>query len=293
MNAGGLKAYLWLLKFTSIFQKEDYKNSRKKLQSVASRFSIPDGVTLYNFAANGVKCERAVPDNLREGKIVIYFHGGAYVAGSAQTHRHLTAKLALESECEVISVDYKLAPEFPFPHALDDALNAIDGCRLKYPNAKIFLAGDSAGGGLALAASLKLKEENNQVQGLILLAPWVDLTFEGEVFKKVNFKDPILSTKRIMTSAALYRGTTSNKNQFVSPIFADLAGLPPAFIQVGSADLLFDESKLLAEKLFSASVNVEYDPWHGQPHVFQFFWPILPQGEIAIQKISTWIKSQQ
>ncbi|MGE0929543.1 hypothetical protein [Peijinzhouia sedimentorum] len=80
MNAGGLKAYLWLLKWVSIFKKEDYLNSRKKMQTVASRFSVPDGVTLYNFAANGVKCERAIPDNLREDKIVIYFHGGAYVA---------------------------------------------------------------------------------------------------------------------------------------------------------------------------------------------------------------------
>ncbi|MFC2188625.1 alpha/beta hydrolase [Fulvivirgaceae bacterium LMO-SS25] len=292
MNAGGLKAYLWLLKWVSIFKKEDYLNSRKKLQTVASRFSVPDEVTLYNFAANGVKCERAVPNNLQEGKIIIYFHGGAYVAGSAQTHRHLTAKIALESECEVITVDYKLAPEFPFPHALDDALNAIDGCRLKYPNAKIFLAGDSAGGGLALAASLKLKEENNQVQGLILLAPWVDLTCDGAVYQKANFKDPILSAKRLKTSAALYQGTVSNKNPYISPLFADLSGLPPAFIQAGSADLLFDENKLLVEKLNSAGVNIEFDPWNGMPHVFQFFWPILPSAEFAIQKISMWIKNQ-
>ena len=282
---------MWLLKWASIFKKEDYKNSRKKLQTVASRFSEPDGVTLYNFAANGVKCERAVPENLREGKIIIYFHGGAYVAGSAQTHRHLTAKLALESECEVISVDYKLAPEFPFPHALDDALNAIDGCRQKYPNAKIFLAGDSAGGGLALAASLKLKEENNQVQGLILLAPWVDLTCDEPIYHKANFKDPILSAKRLKTSAALYQGAASSKNPFISPIFGDLAGLPPAFIQVGTADLLFDENKLLVEKLNAAGVKIDFDLWNGLPHVFQFFWPILSQSEAAIHKISTWIKS--
>jgi len=291
MNAGGLKTFLWLRKCLGAFSKQDYHSSRKKLSEATSRFSVPDGVEVYNFAANGVKCERSVPADLLADKIIIYFHGGAYVAGSAQTHRHLTAKIALECKCEVVSVDYKLAPEFPFPHALDDALNAIDGCRLKYPNAKIFLAGDSAGGGLALAASLKLKEENNQVQGLILLAPWVDLTFEGEVFRKLNFKDPILSAKRLKTSADLYRGAESSKNIYISPLFADLAGLPPAFIQSGDADLLFDENKLLVEKLISAGVNTHFDPWKGLPHVFQIFWPILPKAESAIQQISSWFNN--
>ena len=291
MNAGGLKAFLWLRKWLGAFSKQDYHSSRKKLNEATSRFIVPDGVQVFNFAANGVKCERAVPDNLQADKIIIYFHGGAYVAGSAQTHRHLTAKIALECKCEVVSVDYKLAPEFPFPHALDDALNAIDGCRLKYPQAKIYLAGDSAGGGLALAASLKLKEENNQVKGLILLAPWVDLTLEGEVFRKLNFKDPILSAKRLRTSASLYIATASNKNIYISPIFADLTGLPPAFIQSGEADLLFDENKILVEKLGSAGVKVEFDCWKGQPHVFQIFWPLLPKAENAIQKISSWLNN--
>ncbi len=292
MNAGGLKAFLWLLKCGSIFAKEDHLASRKKLRDVAARFEVPEGVTLYNFAANGVPCERAVPDIVEQEKVIIYFHGGAYVAGSPQTHRHLTAKIASECQCEVISVDYKLAPEFPFPHALDDVLNAIDGCRLKYPNAKIFLAGDSAGAGLALSASLKLKEENNQVQGLILLAPWVDLTFEGAVFHKMNLKDPILSTKRLKTSATSYIGAESNKNSYISPLFADLAGLPPAFIQSGDSDLLFDENKLLVEKLLAAGVKTEFDIWVGYPHVFQFFWPMLPQAKAAIHKIAEYLKRQ-
>jgi acetyl esterase/lipase len=292
MNAGGLKAFLWLSKYLGAFSKQDYHSSRRKLNEATSRFSVPDGVQVYNFAANGVKCERSVPVDVGADKIIIYFHGGAYVVGSAQTHRHLTPKIALECKCEVVSVDYKLAPEFPFPHALDDALNAIDGCRLKYPKAKIFLAGDSAGGGLALAASLKLKEENNQVQGLILLAPWVDLTCEGEVFQKMNFKDPILTAKRLKTSADLYRGAESSKNIYISPLFADLTGLPPAFIQSGDADLLFDENKLLVDKLISADVKTDFSPWIGQPHVFQIFWPILPKAEKAIQQISSWVNNK-
>lgn len=293
MNLSALNARLFLKRLQKKLRKQDFQASRHNLEDAARRFEKHISADVYRFAARGVPCERIMPPKFDRRAVILYFHGGAFVAGSPDTHRHLVSRLAEAAECEIVVPDYRLAPEYPFPYAIDDAMNAFDGLRLKYPASAVFIAGDSAGGGLALATAQKLIEEGRSIAGLMLMAPWVDLRCQGPAYEKLNWYDHILSPERLRSSAAQYLGREAPDNPYASPLLGKMAGLPPTLIQTGTHDLLLQDSKALAQKLKEAHVEVEARYYRGYPHVFQFMWPLFPPGEKAIEAMGAWLKRRK
>ena len=232
------------------------------------------------------------PDDL-PGHVLLYIHGGAYVMGSPLTHRGLVARIARASGIAALQIDYRLAPEHPFPAALDDVLAAYDWLGAQgYAPTQIVLAGDSAGAGLAMALLLSLRERGLALpRAALLLSPWVDLVGEGESVYTRRDQDPYL-TPDLIRLVPLYCGTHNPREPLISPVFADLHGLPPLLIQVGNDEILLSDATRLAERARAAGVQVELTIWPGMWHVWQLFAPWLPEAREAIEQMASFVRSQ-
>ena len=203
--------------------------------------------------------------------VILYCHGGGYSTGSSLYARTLTGKLAMSTSMDVLSFDYRLAPEDPYPAATKDAMQVWDYLMLLgYGARDIILAGDSAGGNLALSLTLKLKEEGRLLpRGLVLMSPWTDLTSSGKSHKTKAEIDPILDADYLAEMIHNYAPDQNLKNPFISPIFGSYEGFPPTYIQVGGNEILLDDSVMLYKKLLKANVSVKLDMFRGMWHVFQ------------------------
>jgi acetyl esterase/lipase len=281
---------LWLNKLRALYGAKGIQTTRLRIEKAGRLFDPPQQVAFYRTGADDLNWERALPVRPNPKAIIIYLHGGAYVAGSPESHRHLIGKIAEEAACTVVAPDYRLAPEHPFPAGLEDVLTTVDRVRMRYPASMLFLAGDSAGAGLALATAQKLIGSDIPLAGLILLSPWVDLEFKSKTYKKINLKDPVLSKNWLLKSAEMYIGKDKADNPLISPILADFTGFPPVFIQCGTHDLLFEENELLVERMRNQGVEVKWHPYKGMPHVFQFFWPELKEAGRALRILGDWVK---
>ncbi len=244
---------------------------------------LPEGATRKDFERNGIThCHIGAPD-VRNDRGVLYLHGGGYVLGSLDTHAELMARVAASCRAPVLGVDYRLAPEHPYPAAIDDALASYEHlieAGIK-PEA-IVLAGDSAGGGLALALLLKLKELGKPMPaGAVLFSPWSDLTGSGDSVQSRGEVDPMISPGMLDPMAELYLSGTSASDVLASPLFGDLAGLPPLLIQVGDHEILLDDSTRLATAAKAAGVATEIEIYAGGFHVFQN-QPHLPESAEAL-----------
>ena len=203
--------------------------------------------------------------------VILYCHGGGYSTGSSLYARTLTGKLAMSTSMDVLSFDYRLAPEHPYPAATKDAMRVWDYLMLLgYGARDIILAGDSAGGNLALSLTLKLKEEGRLLpRGLVLMSPWTDLTSSGKSHKTKAEIDPILDASYLAEMIHNYAPEQNLKNPFISPVFGSYEGFPPTYIQVGGNEILLDDSVMLYKKLLKANVSVKLDMFRGMWHVFQ------------------------
>lgn len=203
--------------------------------------------------------------------VILYCHGGGYSTGSSLYARTLTGKLAMSTSMDVLSFDYRLAPEHPYPAALEDAMRVWNYLMLLgYGARDIIVAGDSAGGNLALTMSLKIKEQQRLLpRGLVLMSPWTDLTSSGKSYEKKADIDPVLNAEYLAEMIHNYADGQDLKNPLVSPLFGDYEGFPPVHIQVGSNEILQDDSVLLYKKLLKANVSVKMDIFDGMWHVFQ------------------------
>jgi acetyl esterase/lipase len=240
-------------------------------------------------AAGGVDAEWISPADAPQDKAIFYFHGGGFRLGSVASHRDLIAQIALASGCRVLAVNYRLAPEHRFPAALDDALAAYGwmlGRGLEPGN--VAFAGDSAGGNLALAAMLALRERRLRLPvAAALMSPWTDLAATGASYVSRAEADPIHQRSMILALAKNYLGGQGDPcDPLVSPLYADLGGLPPLLIQVGDRETVLDDSVLFADKARAAGVNVELQIWGGMIHVFQMFGAELPEAQQAIASIA-------
>jgi epsilon-lactone hydrolase len=240
-------------------------------------------------SAGGVDGEWISPVNAPADKAILYLHGGGFRVGSVASHRDLIAQIALGSGCRVLAINYRLAPEYRFPAALDDALAAYDwmlGQGLEPAN--IAFAGDSAGGNLVLAAMLALRERGLSlpVAG-VLMSPWTDLAATGASYVSRAEADPIHQRSMILALAKNYLdGQRDSCAPLVSPLYADLRRLPPLLIQVGDRETVLDDSVMFAEKARGAGVDVDLQVWDGMIHVFQMFGAELPEAHRAISTIS-------
>jgi acetyl esterase/lipase len=221
---------------------------------------------------------------------ILYLHGGAYVACSPDTHRELVARIAVAAGARCVVPDYRLAPRHPFPAAIDDAVATYHALLEEGADpSTVFIAGDSAGGGLSLATMLSLRDAGAPLpRGAVLLSPWVDLTGAGESMLK-NREYDYLSGDTVAT-ARLYAKDVDLSHPLVSPVYADLAGLPPLLVQSGDAEILFSENQLLVDRARAAGVRVEHEIEPGMIHVFQCFAAVSPQGKAAITSIGHFVR---
>jgi epsilon-lactone hydrolase len=244
-------------------------------------------VTCERVSAGGVDGEWIFPANAPNDKAILYFHGGGFRIGSVTSHRDLIAQIALVSGCRMLAINYRLAPEHRFPAALDDALAAYGWMldRGMKPG-NIAFAGDSAGGNLALAAMLALRERGLPLPvSAVLMSPWTDLAATGASYVSRAEADPIHQRPMILVLAKNYLGGQGDPcDPLVSPLYADLTGLPPLLIQVGDSETVLDDSVMFADKARAAGIDVSLEVWDGMIHVFQMFE--LPEARRAIASIA-------
>jgi epsilon-lactone hydrolase len=246
-------------------------------------------VTCERVSAGSVDGEWILPADAPQDKAILYFHGGGFRIGSVSSHRDLIAQIAVASDCRVLAINYRLAPEHRFPAALDDALAAYDWMLGRgWKPANIAFAGDSAGGNLVLAAMLALRQRGLLLPVVgVLMSPWTDLAAAGASYVTRADADPIHQRPMILALAESYLGERGNPREpLASPLYADLGGLPPLLVQVGDRETVLDDSIMFADKARAAGVDVDLQVWDGMIHVFQMFGAELPEAHRAIAAIA-------
>jgi acetyl esterase/lipase len=203
--------------------------------------------------------------------VILYCHGGGFSTGSSLYARVLTSKLAMSTSMDVLCFDYRLAPEHPYPAALEDAMKAWNYLMLLgYGARDVILAGDSAGGNLALALSHRLRREDRLLpRGLVLMSPWTDLTLSGESVETKQELDPVITKEYLKNMSVAYAEGEDLRDPLISPLMGDFDGFPPTYIQVGENELLLSDSQRLHRKLVAANVPVKMDVFPDMWHVFQ------------------------
>ena len=241
----------------------------------------------------GIPAQWISSENADQEKVMLYFHGGAYTFGSPKTHRDLAIRLSRQCGVKVLIVDYRLAPETPFPGAVEDAFAAYQELLSTRDATQIIVMGDSAGGGLVMSLLLQNKRSNiAQPLCCVLLSPWVDLHCNAPSFIGNESTEAMLPVELLFKGAHHYLGTVPATEPLASPIFGPLKGLPPLMIQVGSGEILLDDSRMLAKKAEEAGVEVTLDIWPDCPHVWQVLWSYLPQAREAIDEIGVFVAKQ-
>jgi len=265
----------------------DLAAQRRAYDAYSENDPMPEMSTQSEIDLGGVSCLGLLPKGCSGDHVILWAHGGGFAMGSSRSHKGLASQVAAAAKVAAIVPDYRLAPEHQHPAALEDIVityHAILGEGVQ-PN-RIILAGDSAGGGLAVAAAMKLKEQGAAMPaGMILLSPWVDLANRGWSHTSKAQRDPFLTTAILNTRAKQYGGEASAN---LSILDADLRGLPPAFIQTGEAEILMSDSTALAERLGAAGVPLTLEIWPDMFHVFQARYPMLAQSRQAIQRLGQW-----
>ena len=253
---------------------------------------IAHGCVVQEIRSPGPAGETIVPRGATSSRALLYFHGGGFFFGSLQSHRHLVSRLAVAAGVIAVSIDYRLAPEHPFPAALDDALAAYRWLLTQgFPPGGIVLAGDSAGGNLAAATVLRIRDEGlPKPGGLYLISPWLDLTLSGESYEVRASQDPILTQETMREVAQLYLGQIDGQYPYASPAYGDLSGFPSIMIQVGADEVLLSESIVFARKAALHGVGVRLHVWPEMIHAWPLFHSALPQGTRAIAEAGLWIR---
>jgi epsilon-lactone hydrolase len=224
------------------------------------------------------------------GRHVLYLHGGGYRVGSPAIYRHLTWRIADAARARVLIIDYRLAPEHPFPAALDDAFASYRWL-LQQNGREIIVMGDSAGGGLTLALLMKLRDEGLRLpDAAVAMSPWTDLALTGASLEENAAADPMLNTGDLPGAAAEYLAGADPRNPYASPLYGDPSGLPPVLIQVGGDEILRDDATRMADRLRGANPRSELQVWPLMPHVWQAYAPVLPEARAAVADIGGFVE---
>ncbi len=267
---------------------------RSWMDKNTARFEMPEGINVKKLNVEGIETEWMIPPDAHANEIIFYLHGGGYVMGGIKNYRAFVAKLALETGSKVLIINYSLAPENPYPAALEDSLKIYQWLNENgYRSVSIVLAGDSAGGGLVLSTMLAARDRGIVLPaGAVLLSPLTDLACTGESFYPNDKKDPVLSADILAGIGKWYAGDIPLDDSRVSPLYADFTHMPPILIQVGTSEILLNDSTRLASRAKEAGVEVELDVWQGQIHVWQLLWKELPEARKAIEKIGSFTRQR-
>jgi acetyl esterase/lipase len=292
MSLAQLEQIVTQLKEQPPFENLKIADLRAKYEEIGASFPTPTDGIIKKVNALGVPGQSILAPGASDLATIVYLHGGGYGMGSLNTHRTLAYNLSQASGFEVLQVDYRLAPEHPFPAALQDSITTIKWLQQNgLPANRIGLAGDSAGGGLALATCLALRDAKEELPfAVVCISPWTDLAGQGESMQSKASVDPLVSSSMTEYFSNLYLEDEDACHPLASPLYADLAGLPPLLFQVGSDEILLDDSTRFVAKAKQAGVEVELKVWERMIHVWHLFAPILTEGEDAIAESASFLK---
>jgi acetyl esterase/lipase len=265
------------------------EHRRAGMERISER--VPADVICEKVDAGGVAAEWVAAPGAAADRVILYLHGGGYVIGSIHTHRAMVSRIARASNARALLIDYRLAPEHPFPAAVEDATAAYRWLLAQgYRPGKIVIAGDSAGGGLTLALLVAIRDADLPMPaGAVPISPWTDLEGKGESVRTRAAQDVMVTQEGLSSMAKQYYGAHDPRHPLVSPVHADFRGLPPMLIQVGDAEVLLDDSTRVAKSAKAAGVEVELEVWDEMPHVWHVFAKYLPEGQQAIDKIGKFV----
>ena len=272
----------------------DVSEQRRQLRELLSAQPLPGDITVTAAALGGVPTAEITVAGVERRHVVLYFHGGVYVMGDAFLAADLASQVGRRTDAKVISVDYRLAPEHPYPAAVDDALAAY---RALLDNgtapSDIVFAGESAGGGLAIATLVNARDHGlPQPAAALVMSPYADLTLAGSTLETKGKADPLLSREALQARVPDYTAGQDAALPLISPLFADLSGLPPLIIQAGTHEVLLDDALRLARRAATADVAVTLDVTPGVPHVFQAYHQILDEAAAALDRAGRFLSAQ-
>ncbi len=285
-----------ILKRQRFFGRGEYDplRLRSQMDRAAGRMTRQSKVRIIPELAGPVPAEWLIPLDATDDRVLLYLHGGAWFMGSSATHRGLVSYIAYHSGVRALSINYRLAPEYPFPAGLNDCISSYDWllhCGIS-PQ-KIVVAGDSAGGNLTLALLVALRDTSKPLPGgAVALSPATDLTGTGESYITRRHLDPILSNLGSSTMLTDYITFHDPRDPLISPLYADLHGLPPLLIHVGDYEVLLDDSVRFGKCARAVGVNARVVVWPEMFHVFQIFIPFLPEARMSVVQVAEFIKSR-
>jgi acetyl esterase/lipase len=254
----------------------------------------PRGTQVTRLSAGGVKAVRIATERSRSDRHILFLHGGGYVFGSPSHYRDFTWRIATVASAQVLCLSYRLAPEHPFPAALEDTVSAYrwligEGA---LPG-RIAVMGDSAGGGLTFSALLRLRDQGAPLPAAaVAMSPWTDLALTGDSLRVNAGRDPSLVPERAQSFARHYVGRADPRDPHLSPLYGKLHRLPPSLIHVGSDEILRDDSVRMAEKLRASGCSVELEIWPRMPHAWHLYARVLPEARLAIARIGEFLRRQ-
>jgi epsilon-lactone hydrolase len=272
----------------------DANEQRRLLREALSAQPLPTDVTVNAGALGGIPTAEITVDGIDPLHVVLYFHGGVYVIGDAFLAADLASQVGRRTDAKVISVDYRLAPEHPYPAAVDDALAAYEALlQAGIAPSDIAFAGESAGGGLAVATMVNARDHGLPMPaGAYVMSPYVDLTLAGTTMESKRDVDPLFTRELLQARVDDYTAGVDAALGLISPIFADLSGLPPLIIQAGTHEVLLQDAVRLAGQAATADVEVTLDITPGVPHVFQAYHPILDEAAAALDRAGRFLSAQ-
>ena len=271
----------------------DLAERRQRLDALGRQYALPADVRVEPVRANGVTAEWTTTPGADPSRVILFLHGGGYISGSLDSHRHMIAEVGRQARARTLALAYRLAPEHPFPAALEDA---VAGYRFLLAQgiapSRIAMAGESAGGGCAVAALVSLRDAGVPLPGCIWCSsPWVDLGITGASVATKAAEDPLLQKPYLEELASAYLHGVDPRTPLASPLYADLRGLPPMLIQVGSAEILLDDAVRLAGAAGAADVRVRLEIWPDMIHAWHLFHQQLEAGRHALAGVGAFIQA--
>lgn len=244
--------------------------------------------------AGGVPSELVSAGGASEDTATLYLHGGGYMIGSPKTHREFARRLSAASQAQVLVIDYRLAPESPFPAPVEDAISAYRWLMSEgYVPERIAIAGDSAGGGLTVATLVSIRDQGLPMPACgVCLSPWVDMEGIGDSMITRADRDPMVQKEGLVGMAGVYLADADPRSPLAAPMYADLEGLPPLLIQVGASETLFDDAVRLDNKARAAGVETSFEEWDDMIHVWHIFAPMLDEGQKAIERMAEFMREK-
>jgi monoterpene epsilon-lactone hydrolase len=275
----------------SLPRPRNWAERRERIDTVASAYGFAGDISFEPARIGACDAEWSLAPGSDPGRVLLYFHGGGYCSGSIRSHRSMVSEAGRAAGARTLALAYRLAPEHPFPAALDDAVAAVEHLLgMGIAASRIAIGGDSAGGGLALATLVRLRDAGRPLPACAwLVSPWVDLEMTGASIDTKDADDPLIHRAYLKELASAYCGNESPRNPLVSPVHADLSGLPPTLVQVGSAETLLDDAVAAVERLGEADVAATLEIWPRMIHAWPLWSARLTAGREAIASAGAYI----